>query len=325
MGLSPYNVDFPNQKNQAGDELALAIEEFTGKVEGTIKRRSVISNYFPIQTVKGTSTITNKAVGSATLQKLVPGVTPDGVPMDVSKITVTVDTVILARNVEPLLDSFQTDFNFRAEVGMEQGKAHAKKLDQSFFIQGIKAARLAASPYGSDGHLGGSAVTLATADRADPAKLYDAIARMLKLMEDKDVAPGEDDIAIFMRPGDFYNLVQAEQIVNGEYITSHGTKIEGAMIFKMFGCPVFKTNDLPNGVVTGHELSNARNSNAYDGDFSDVVALAIAPKALLSGQSIPLQTKVFFDDLSKCWFIDSWCAYAMTPNRPEYAGLVSVV
>ena len=324
MALNDFAVTRPNSQNNGVDPLALVVEEFTGLVEGTIERKSVLKGWIPVKPVKGTATLSNYAVGESTLQKLgQDGTTLDGTTNDFSKISVTVDTVVAARAIFPLLDVFQTNFDARKEVAMEHGKKIAKFYDQSFFIQAIKAAQLASSPYGSDGHYGGSTKTLALAgDADDPAKLYSAIADLFTTMEGKDVDPGTDDIMIAVKPAQFYALLQAEQIVNGEYVTADGTKING-MIFKAFGCPVIRSNNLPAGeTITGHLLSNTGNSSAYDGDFSKVLATAFSPRALLAGETIPLQTKVFFDDLSKNWFVDAWLSYAVTPNRPEFAGAV---
>ncbi len=323
MALPSYTPTRPNSQNGGVDPLALVIEEFTGLVEGTIERKSALKGFIPVKPVKGTATLTNYAVGESTLQKLVAGESLDGTKNDFSKISVTVDTVVAARAILPLLDVFQTNFDARKEIAMEHGKKIAKFYDQSFFIQAIKAGQLTASPYGSDGHLGGSQETLASAgDVSDPAKLYAAIAGLFTKMELKDVDPGTDDIMLALTPTEFYTMLQAEQIVNGEYKTADGTSIQG-MIFKAFGCPVIRSNNLPAGSnISSHLLSNSGNSNAYDGDFTKVVAAAFSPRALLAGETIPLQTNVFFDDISKQWFVDAWLSYAVTPNRPEYAGVI---
>lgn len=318
--LSSITVTRPNQLNGAGDELALAIAEFTGEVEGTIQRKSVTEGWVPVKSVKGTSTIQNKSIGESTLQVLTPGETPQASQNDIGRVNLTVDTTVLARAAVPLLDDFQTEFSARAEIGQEHGKKIAKFKDQAFFIQAYKAALLGASPYGSDGHLGGSVATFAAAgDATDPAKIYAKLAELFATMEGKDVDPQMDDLVIALRPATFYALLQAEQVINGDYVTAAGTKIDG-FIFKAFGVPVVRSNNLPNTAITGHFLSNARNANAYDGDFTKAVASVFSPRALLAGATIDLSTKVFFDDLSKTWFIDAWLAFGVTPNRPEYSG-----
>lgn len=325
-----YAIVRPGQANQAGSISALHLEEFTGVVESTIERKSALKGWVPIRPVKGTSTITNFAVGESTLQKATPGSPIDGTGTDFAKRTLTVDTVILARAVLPLLETFQTSYDSRKEIGMEHGKKIAKFTDQSFFIQGIKAALLADSAYRGAGaagkpagHFGGSQQTLGAAgDSLDPAKLYAAIANLFVKMEEKDVDPRTDDVVIALRPAEFYTLLQNEQLIDGTYKTSEGTSIQ-AHLLKAYGVPVISSTNFPGGSnITGNLLSNAGNSNAYDGDFTKVVACAMSPRALLAGETIPLTTDVFWDKVTKQWFVDAHLAYGVTPNRAEFAGVI---
>lgn len=325
-----YAIVRPGQSNQAGVVNALHLEEFTGVVESTIARKSALKGMIPIRPVRGTSVLTNFAVGESTLQKATPGAPIDGTGTDFAKRTLTVDTVVLARAVLPLLETFQTSYDSRKEIGMEHGKKIAKFTDQSFFIQAIKAALLADSAYRGAGaagkplgHFGGSSQTLAAAgDSLDPAKLYVAVANLFVKMEEKDVDPRTDDVLIALRPAEFYTLLQNEQLIDGTYKTSEGTNIQ-AHLLKAYGVPVVSSTNFPGGsVIAGHLLSNAANANAYDGDFTKVVATAFSPRALMAGETIPLTTDVFWDKISKQWFVDAHLAYGVTPNRAEFAGVI---
>lgn len=324
MALNAFTPTFPNQALGTGDTLALAIEEYTGVVEGTIARKSKAAPFVSVRPVRGTSTITNEGIGESTLQVVVPGVTPDGTVNKQNKISLTVDTLVLARSAFPLLDVFQQKYDVRAEVGVEHGKKIAKFYDNAFFIQAAKAAALSASAYGAvGGHLGGTTKTLAAAgDATDPAALYAAFSDLFAQMEEKDVDPGTDDVMIALRPAAFYALMDAEQIVNGTYITSRGTVMENVKMLKAYGCPVVSSNNVPNTNITAHELSNTRNSNAYNGDFSKLVAVAFSPNALLAGETISLTTNVWYDESSLSHFVDAYLAFGVTPNRAEYAGRV---
>ena len=326
-----YAIVRPGQSNQSGSVSALHLEEYTGVVESTIERKSALKGMIPVRPVRGTSVITNFAVGESTLQKAVPGgPAPDGTGTDFAKRTLTVDTVILARAVLPLLETFQTSYDSRKEIGMEHGKKIAKFTDQSFFIQAIKAALFTESTYKGAGaagkpagHFGGSQQTLGAAgDALDPAKLYSAIADLFVQMENKDVDPRTDDVVIAVRPNEFYTLLQNEQLIDGTYKTSEGTSIQ-AHLLKAYGVPIISSTNFPGGSnITGHLLSNAANSNAYDGDFTKVVAAAFSPRALLAGETIPLTTDVFWDKVTKQWFVDAHLAYGVTPNRAEFAGVI---
>lgn len=323
------NVIRPLQNHGTGDVLALAVEEYSGTVEHTIRRRSALEGFVQMKSVTGTTTLTDFAIGETTLGVVTPGTTPDAQVAEFGKASITVDTVVYARNVLPLLDVFQTSYDARRELGVEHGKSIAKFRDQSFFIQAAKAAGLANSRFKGaaaadlPGFKGGSNVTLTNAgDITDPAMLMSALEALFVQMEEKDVVPREDDVMIALRPKEFYTLQQAEQIVNGTYVTAEGTKLDNVAIFKAYGCPVISSNNIPKTNVTGHFLSNARNANAYDGDFTKLGALAFSPRALLGGETIPLTSDVYYERVEKMWFVDSHLSYAVTPSRAEFAGAI---
>ena len=325
-----FNVTQVNQANQTGALDALVIEEFTGMVEGTIERRSIMQGMVPVRRIRGTDTFTNRAVGESTLQRVVAGAPLDGIRSDFAKNSVTVDTVIAAREAFALLDVFLTNIDVRREVAVEQGKRISKFWDQAFFIQAIKAALLTQSSFSGGvsgrptGHFGGNQEVLAApGDLQDPARLYAALARLMVKFEARDVDPRNDDLMIVVRPAEYYTLIQAEQLVNTEYTTAAGNKVNDAWVLKTYGVPVFSSNNLPAGLnITGHLLSNAGNGNAYDGDFTNLGALAFSPRAIMAGEAIPLESDIFYDKISKSWLVDSHLSFAVGPNRAEFAGAI---
>ena len=324
------NITPVNQANGTGALDALVIEEYTGMVEGTIERRSVLQPMIPMRSIRGTDTFTNRAVGKSTLQKVTAGAQLDGTVSQFAKNAVTVDTVVAAREAFALLDVFLTNIDVRRETAMEQGKEIAKFTDQALMIQAIKAALLTNSSYAGGvagtptGHFGGNQEVLGAAgDVADPARLYAALARLMVKFENKDVDPRNDDLMIVVKPAEYYTLIAAEQLINTNYVSANGNSIQDAWVLKTYGVPVFSSNNLPAGLnITGHLLSNAGNSNAYDGDFTDVVAAAFSPRAIMAGEAIPLESDIFYDKLHKSWFVDSHLSFAVGPNRAEYAGVI---
>lgn len=330
-----FNVVHPNAINgvdtTAADKRALVIEEFTGMVEGTLDRRSLMKGQVPVRSVQGTDTFTNHAIGESTLGKVTAGVTPDGTKNDFSKNNpVIIDTVVNARAVLGLLEPFQTQMNVRQEIATEHGKKIAKFFDQTMLIQAAKASLLTESTFARGsagkpaGHFGGSQETLALAgDLLDPAKLYAALARLMVKMEKKDVDPRNDDVFIVVRPDEYYTLIQAEQLVNASYVTATGNQVNNGWVLKTYGVPVYSTNNAPFlQNITGHLMSNAGNGNAYDGDFSKLAAMAFSTRAIMAGETIPLQTDVFYERKEKCWFVDAHLSFGVGPNRAEYAGAI---
>lgn len=318
----------PGQLDGTGDINAAAVAEYGQEVQHTIQRRSVLAPYVNMRPVRGTNRIGSYGFGESTIGKVVPGEAPAASKNDVGRNTLIIDTLVYTRHFLPLLETFQTSYDARIELGVEDGQAMAKFTDQAFFIQAAKAALDTNSRYSAvggkpAGFRGGTVETLANAaDLLDPAKAYQAISNLFAKMEKKDVVPGEDDVMLAMAPETFYALLNAEQIINGTYVTARGTRVENALIFKAFGCPVVRTNNFPQGVVSGHLLSTPNNSNAYDGDFSKLGILAFSPKALLAGETIPLTSDVYYDKIYKSWIVDSHASFGVTGDRSEYAGAI---
>ena len=293
----------------------------TGAVDA-LERKSIMREFVPVKSVIGTDTLTNDRVGSATLQAVTPGVAPTATATQFSNVSITVDTIVLARNNVALLDDFQAHFAVRQAIGQEHGKTIAKFFDQAFLIQAIKTA-LTTSTGLPDGWGGGNKVELAAAtDEQDATKLQRGLEDLCQGMEEADV--DLDGAAIFVKPEQYYVLLRNEKLINSQYSTGNGDYAQGTVL-KSNGLPVIKTNNLPQAAITGHFLSNAGNSNAYDlttGEETDAVAIVLLPKALLAGETIPLTSNVFYDDKELQWYIDSYLAFAVTTNRPDAAGIL---
>lgn len=333
MAVSYTNVNRPGASLQTGNNTqigtspgatnpqALHIEEYGGKVEGTIARKSIVRNFVPVRSITGTSVLSNFRIGESTLAKVTPGTAPDGTVNQASKVSVRVDTLINARAIMPLLDDFQNSYDARMAIGEEHGKKFAKFIDQAFLIQAVKAAQLTNSGLPA-GWTGGSVKTLAAAgDATDPALLEAAFADLFTLMEEKDVDPINDDVVVVVKPASYYTLLKNNRLVDRDFVLSDGTSIKTKSL-AVYGAPIYVSNNLPTTNISGHELSNAGNSNAYDGDFTKVVAAAFSPKALLAGETIPLTPDVFYDPISKMWFVDAHTSFAVTPDNPAYAGVI---
>lgn len=329
MSLDSFVVQTPNKGvGQTADNLI--VEEFTGLVKGTVDRKSALDGFFDFHSMSGTDTLTSNAIGESTVGVLQPGVTPNGTKNEFGKIKLTVDTPLFARATFTLIDIWRTSFDARKKVAEEQGKKLAKIRDQALFTMATKAALATQSAYSNGasgapaGHFGGSQQVLASSAAAqDPAALFAAVAGLFTKMELKDVDPANDGVILAMGPAAFYTLFQAEQIINMNYITSAGNTIENAFVLKAWGVPVIKSNNFVGGKnVSGSLLSNTANGNAYDGDFTKVVATAFSAESLLAGELSPLQSDVFFDQVSKHWYADSWQSYGVTNDRNEYSGAI---
>lgn len=301
----------------------LMIEQYGGAVETQFFKDSGLRSLVNVIPVMGTDTITNNRVGRTKLQKLVPGVRPTANPTGFGKVSVTVDTIIIARDARSKLNEFQAHFSAREELGQDHGKELARYFDQSLIIQAIHGSHQAA-PTGLNGSIGAgkSIELLAANDEEDPDKVVDAIKTILVEMENEEV--DTKDLVVLVSPSTFKVLKENNKLMSIDFSTGNGDYAEGT-IYRIDGARIIKTTRIPTAAITGHELSNAGNNNAYDltAEDADAIAVIMHPKSLLVGETIPLTSNVHYNQDELVWYIDSYMAYGVNVNRPDVCGTVN--
>lgn len=312
-------TDSSHLSSQPSSEL---IEEFAGMVESQFAKSSIMREYVNIRSIKGTDTLIGRRMGKTSLTKVTAGVRPDATPTGQGRVSVTVDTIVLARDNQDLLNTFQEDFNVRSELAEDHGKELGKFFDQAFIIQAIKGS-LQTAPTGLNGSIGaGKNVELAAAgDEIDPDKLEDAIAGLLVEMREEDT--DTEQCVIFVRPTQYRTLYKNDKLVSRDYSADNGDFAKGE-VMTLDGCRIVSTARIPEAAITGHKLSNDANGNAYDVSAAeaDAVAVILHPRSLLAGETIPLTNKIYYSDVELQWFIDSYLAFGVSVNRPDVCGAV---
>lgn len=308
------------------------IDQYGGSVDSQFAISSIMRQFFSVNQITGTDTLVNSRVGRTTLKALVPGVRPDAALTNFGKVSVTVDTVILARDQRSMLNEFQSHINARMELGMDHGKEIAKFFDEAFLIQGIHAAGYSATALLQDGTAAptgnasgtyngafgaGKAYKLANAaDELDAADMYAAFEAIIEKMEEEDI--DVSDLVIFVRPKQYSALIKNDFLIDTDFSAGNGDRASHT-VKTMLGVRIVKTNRIPTAVNAAHKLGSAYNVSAND---AKCVGLVMHPKSLLVGETIPLQSKVWFNDEEKMWFIDSWIAFGVAPNRSDVSGAV---
>lgn len=312
-------TDSSHLSDQVSSEM---LEQFSGMVETQFAKSAIMRQYAKVKNVTGTDTVINRRLGRTVLKKVVAGVRPDATPTKQGRTSVTVDTIILARDNQSLLNEFQADFDVRSEVAADQGKELGKFFDEAFIIQGIKGA-LAAAPANLNGAIGaGKNFTFTGAnDHLDPDKLEDAIAGLLVRMQEEDIDTSE--CVIFVRPTQYRTLYKNDKLVSKEFSPENGNYAKG-MVMCLGDSRIVSTARIPTAAITGHRLSNPDNSNSYDVSASEAkaVAVIIHPKSLLAGETIPLTSDIYYEKTELQYFIDSYIAFGVSVNRPDVCGAV---
>lgn len=308
-------------------DVDLLIDEYGGEVESQFAKSSFMREFVKVRPVRGTDTLINNRVGKTTLKKLTAGVRPEADATPFGKVTLTVDTVILARDNRSMLNDFQTHFDARMELAQDHGKEIGKFFDQAFIIMGIKGA-LAAAPVLGDGTASkqsigaGKNVTLSSAgDENDPDKLAEKIIAVLTSMEEEEIPI--EEVVVMVRPTYFQVLLNNNKLTSRDFSAGNGDVAKG-IIYEIGGARIVKTARIPQAAIVGHDLSNASNSYAYDVSATEAKAVAVLfhPKGLWAGETIPLTSDVWFNREEKQWFIDSFLAFAVGIYRPDVCGAV---
>lgn len=311
-------VDSTHLSDQARSEM---IEQYGGAVDTQFAKSSIMRKVFNVMPIRNTDTSIVRRVGRTKLQALTDGVRPPAEKTNFGRSAVTVDTVIIARDNRSMLNEFQTDFNARAELGKDHGKEMGKFFDEAFLIHAIKGSRLSA-PAGLNGAIGaGKFETLAGAgDELDPDLLYAKIAAVIVRMQEEDI--DTDEVVIAVRPTQHEVLLNNDKLVSRDF-SDNGNFALGK-VMTLMGSAILPTARIPTAAITGHKLSNANNANAYDLSAADAKAVAVLlhPNSLLAGETIPLQSDVFFDKVERQWFIDSFMAFGVSNRRPDLCGAV---
>lgn len=335
-----------------GEVNPLFVDQYGGGVETRFLKTSFMRQFFKFQTIRGHDTLTNRRIGTTGIQKVTRSVRPEDKSPTFDNISIKVDTMVLARANEFKLDEFLSDIDVRKEIGDDHGKEVGKYFDETLLVQSIKASQIttktpngelfggwekAVLPVGyagekpsnilrtaPEGFGGGTCVVLpALGDEIDADLLTASIYSMCQNIEEKDVEL--EEAVLLMRPAQYYALLNNDKLLNQDFSTGNGDYARGTVL-RANGVRIQKTNRFPQqkDVGTRRHLSNAGNGYSYDVTQADAdcVAVLITPKALLAGETIPLTSKVHYSDVELQWFIDSYVAFAATPNRAEVAAAI---
>lgn len=316
---------FDNSAHLTQFSRADMIEQYGGAVEMQFAKDSFMRQFADIRAVRGTDTLVDRRMGRTTVQRVTEGVRPEATPTNFGKVTVTVDTICLARANRALLNDLQTDFDARTRLGYDHGKELGKLFDQSFLIQVIKGSMMAA-PENLNGAFGaGKNVKLAAAnDEKDPDKLVAAIKEVIQKMREEEV--DTEEMVILVRPTEFDTLLDNDKLVDREFSDGNGDYAKRAL-FYLGGVRIMETARIPNVQTpagTHHILSNSGNGYAYDlsADEAKAKAVIMHPRSLLAGETIPLTSDMYYNREELQWYIDSYMAFGVSVNRPDLCGCV---
>jgi hypothetical protein len=214
--------------------------------------------------------------------------------MNAAEVVITIDDLLLTDTFIANIDEAKSHYDVRAPYSSEMGIALANQMDRHVLANGILAARgsnvvtgLSGGSviYTDDARTGSGSANFAT----NGDHLAEALFAAAEELDSKDVP--EDDRYMFVRPAQYYKLVQAAKTINRDF-GGAGTYAEGNVL-KVAGISVVKTNQLPStNITTGVE---AGTSTRYAVDATNTVGLIMHKSAVATVKLMDLGTESEYD------------------------------
>jgi hypothetical protein len=306
----------PAQQNLAGAIDALMIEKFDGKVFTEYQKDSITDSAFDMPTLTGTNTLSNNAMGKPTLTSVVPGIEPDSSLVEVGKVIVQVLTPIISRVLEPMLENVQDRLDIKGRLPKEQARVISKEVDKIILHKCVQSA-MKTTGVGEIATIpGGFTHELATGKDIDTTALLAGLADIALHLADNEIEV--TDGVVYILPAQFFALLNADKLIDANFSKENGN-FSMAKVDKAYGLQLVMTTRLPQAANASHIMGTAYNVSAEE---ATVVMCFAARDAIMSAQSIPLTSDVYWDKKTLSYFIDSYMAFGTAVQRPDEAAAV---
>lgn len=317
--MSDANVTRLGQINGSGDVDALFLQLYAGEVLTAFEGNTVMMERHQVRTISHGKSASFPAVGLIDAYYHVPGSEILGQKVNQSEAVITIDDLLLSDAFLANIDEAKNHFDMRSIITTEQGRKLAKTMDQHLLQVGVKAARASNVVSGLPG---GSIILTSDSDApasADFATNGDDLAAALFIaaqkLDEKDVP--ETDRYCFVRPEQYYKLVQAEKTINRDF-GGAGAYSDGK-VFRVAGIEIVKTNNLPNSNIAAGSGVRAGTADRYAGDFTNTTALVMHKSAVGTVKLLDLALDAGYDMRRQGWMVISKYAVGHGVLRPNAA------
>lgn len=267
MADTDMNLSHPGQGCTTD---ALFMKTFTDEVMTAFAERNVMKDLHRVRTIAHGRSAGFAVLGKATARYHTPGTAILGRNrIAAHERVINIDDLLIADVTIYDLDDARAHFDVRQEYAKQLGWALAREFDKKTMRVGVLAARSAGIIADEPG---GSIIKGGTAVETDGEVLAEALFCCARLWDEKDIL--DWDRTVILRPAQYYLLAQTTKTLNRDW-GGAGVYADGTVL-KVAGVQIVKSNNLPSGVV--HAVQGEK--NAYDGDFSNTVALALQKEAI---------------------------------------------
>jgi len=282
------------QINQAGDVDAIFLKQFGGEVLVAFDNATVTMGRHQVRTISNGKSAQFPRTGLIGSRYHTPGAEIVGQTMSHGETVIVIDDLLISDAFLANIDEAKAHYDVRSIYSTEIGRALAKQMDAHVLQTNVLAAR-SANPI--TGLPGGSQITPltpgapATADFEFNGMHLAAALFMAAQKLDENNAPEEGRFC-YVRPAQYYALVQAEKTINRDY-GGQGAYSDGK-VFRVAGIEIVKTNQLPKTAVANGSLG-AGTGNRYAGDFTKTVGLVTQASAVGTVKLLDLGMESAYD------------------------------
>ena len=317
--MANANVIRLGQVNGAGDVDALFLKVYAGEVLTAFEGNNVMLDRTMVRTIDHGKSASFPAVGLIDAFYHTPGAELVGQKVNQNEAVITIDDLLVSDATLANIDEAKNHFDMRSIITTEQGRKLAKVMDQHLLQVGVLAARASNVVSGLPG---GSVITTSETGAPQNANfatngddLAWAIFMAAQKLDEKDVP--ETDRYCFVRPEQYYKLVQSEKTINRDF-GGAGAYSDGK-VYRIAGIEIVKTNNLPNTNIAAGSGVRAGTNNKYAGDFTDTVALVMHKSAIGTVKLLDLAVDAGYDMRRQAWMIVSKYAVGHGILRPNAA------
>jgi len=248
---------------------AMFLKVFTGEVLTAFDENNIMKDLHRMRTIAHGKSAQFVVMGKAAARYHVPGTPVLGSNViKQAERTINIDDLLLADVFIYDLDDAKNHFDVRQEYSKQLGAALAREFDMKCMRVAVKAARTA----GVITDEPGGTVLKNVAAATDGEVLAGLIFKCAQTWDEKDVVDMERTVIV--KPAQYYLMAETTKLINKDW-GGAGVYADGTVL-KVAGVQIVKSNNVPTGVIT----AKAGENNAYDGTFTDTVAVALQREAI---------------------------------------------
>jgi hypothetical protein len=311
--MSSFTASRLGQTNGAGSATSLFLKVFANEVLTALYTKNTTQDKHLVRTIEHGVSAQFPVSGKGTASYHTPGTELTGSTISHAERVITIDDKLVADRFIADIDEAMNHYDVRSMYSKDIGEALARKWDINVLNTILLAARASATVTGENG---GTVVTSATS-RTSGQALREAIYSLIAQMEAKDV--DTSDAYCFVRPTQYYLLIDDPKLTNRDYSTGNGG-IDTGVVFRVGGIVLVKSNNVPQTDMS----ADATLATKYQVNASTSTCVVAKPEAVgtvkLMDLALEMERSVRHQGTLAVG------SYAMGSGilRPEFAGEIKV-